>query len=170
MQINNIKANALLLLSTLLLSACGFHLRGSISLPEGVEPIYVSGNNAIATEIRNQLSSNDIQITNDITQAQYQLIISDHSAQKRTVSLGEGGRVAEYQITINTSFTIKDRQGKTLVEPRQLSTRKIIRNDPNNVISTAEEEALLRSEMQQNLASKIIRQLRAANFRATNNQ
>ncbi len=154
----------------LLLSACGFQLRGTVELPEGVEPIYIGGlssSGQLSIELRNLLSAYGVELNRDAAQANYQLIILEQTTDKRTASLGAGARVAEYQLIESVSFELRNSQGSTVLGPHELTQRKIMPNDPNKVVSTAEEEKILRREMLQQLAAKIARQLRAFDYQAS---
>jgi LPS-assembly lipoprotein len=151
---------------TLLISACGFQLRGNVALPAGVEPIYIGGlnNNQLSIELRNLLSASGIKLTSNPAQAQYSLLILAQNSDRRAATLGEGARVAEYQLIETASFKLLKANGQTVLGPNQLSERKIMPNDPNKVASTAEEENLLRREMLQRLAEKIARQLQSFDY------
>jgi LPS-assembly lipoprotein len=153
----------------LALSACGFHLRGSIDfdLPEGVEPIYIGSSNTadkLQNEIRKLLKAYDVELTTIASEANHQLIILEHKLDRRSASIGRGARAAEIQLIDNVSFEIVNRQGQNVMGPNTLIERRILQNDPNRVASTSSEEALLRREMLSNLASKIARQVNAANY------
>lgn len=151
----------------LFISACGFHLRGSVSLPAGVEPIFIGGelaNSQLGIEIRKLLNGNDIELAASQEMANYRLIITEQDSQIRTLSLGGGTTAAEYQLAETATFVLQNNQGKTVLGPRTITQRSIMRNDPNQVLSSGDEEQLLRREMLTNLASQIARQLGAFNY------
>ena len=154
----------------LLLSACGFQLRGNVDLPDGVEPIYIGGLNTsgqLSIELRNLLTAYGIELSSDSAQANYQILISEQKTDRRTASLGAGARVAEYQLIESVSFELRNKKGRTVLGPITLTERKIMPNDPNKVVSTAEEEKILRRDMLQQLAAKIARQLRAFDYQSS---
>ena len=160
---------ALVLLAALLTSACGFKLRGTVDLPAGVEPIYIGGltpGSQLAIEMRNLLSAYGVTLTTDAAEANYQLIILEQNTDRRAATLGEGARVAEYQLIENVSFELRNEKGATVLGPNRMAERKIMPNDPNKVASTAEEEKLLRREMLQRLAAKIARQIQSFDYQA----
>lgn len=148
------------------LAGCGFQLRGQVDLPAGVEPIYIGGNSSsiLSIEIRNLLSAAGIALSEDPVSANHQLIILEQDQDRRTASLDEQARAAEYQLIETIKFELRDQQGKTVLGPSKITERRIMPNDPNQVVSTGEEEQLLRREMAQNLAAKIARQLSAFKY------
>ena len=163
-------AFALLIVATVITSSCGFQLRGAVELPAGVEPIYIGGvqsSDQISIELRNILSAYGVELTTDPVLANYQLIIVEQTSDRRSATLGEGAKVAEFQLIETISFELLNAKGKTVLGPRKITDRKIIPNDPNRVVSTIEESKILKREMLQNMAGKITRQLRAFDFPAT---
>lgn len=160
--------NRLLVLTVVLLvSACGFQLRGSVDLPAGVEPIFIGGehaNSQLGIDVRNLLNGNDIKLADTQQAANYRLIISERNSEIRTLSLGGGTTAAEYQLTETATFELYNKQSELVLGPRTITQRSILRNNPNQVLSSGEEEQLLRREMLTNLASQIARQLSAFNY------
>jgi LPS-assembly lipoprotein len=151
------------------LTACGWQLRGSVSLPAGMEPLYIGGanNGQLAVEVRNLLAGNGVQLTDNASEANYQLQVASAGAEKRSLSLGGGTTTAEYQLTESAIFSLIDDGGQVVLGPETISQRRILRNDPNAVLSSDEEERLLRRELQSVLAAQIAR--RIAKYRAPQN-
>lgn len=155
-------AIALLLSVMAMVSACGFQLRGTASLPDGTEPVYLDGaSGQLGVELRNLLNASGVKLSDNLKNANSQLLIKKRKSEKRAAALGEGARVIEYQLIESLSFELRSTNGDVLFNPSRLVERKIINNDPNKVASSSAEELLLRREMLQNLAAKITRQLRA---------
>lgn len=150
-----------------LLTACGFQLRGKVTLPEGVEPLYIGGlssNSQLGIELRNLLTASGVALTTESTTANYQLLVLEQDHDRRNASLGEGARAAEYLLIEEVTFALRNQQGERVLGPNKITERKIMPNDPNKVVSTAEEEKLLRREMLQRMAAKIARQLTAFKY------
>lgn len=165
--INTLNKLCLTLLLTLTVGACGFQLRDNVSLPDGIEPIYLAGDkqDQLFIELSNLLTASGVQLTEEAHQANHQLLILKSEKDKRTASLGSGARVAEYLLIETVSFEMLDKKGQAVFGPVTLSERKIMQNDPNKVVSSQQEETLLRKEMLQNLAAKIARQVGSFNYK-----
>lgn len=150
----------ILIALTLMLNACGFHLRNSISLPADVEPIYIEGaSNKLYVALRNSLSASGIELSEDSESANHILSITKQVQDKRSSALGEGARVIEYLLIETISFELQNKAGNIVFGPSTISERNAMENDANKVVSSQQEEQILRKEMQQNLANKILRQL-----------
>ena len=148
-----------LLGAVLLLGACGFQLRGSIDLPAGMEPLYVSAGEPLASQLNNALAINGVTVVASASEARHQLVILKQNSENRALSLGENARVAEYQLIETVEFIVRNRKGETVFGPVVLRERAVLQNDPDKVVSTGRERQLLQQEMRQNLAGQITRQL-----------
>ncbi len=168
MKIFRLLNRRLLLTSAIvLLTACGFQLRGNVDLPQGVEPIYIGGINKhsqLSVELRNLLTSSGIQLSDQAGDANYQLNILDSLSHKRSTALGDRALIVEYQLIETVNFELLSKDGQRVLGPNKITARKIMPNDPNKVVSANEEEKILRREMLKNLAAKIVRQLQSFNF------
>lgn len=167
-----------LIFCLLLSSACGFHLRGSVDVPEELRTVYVSGQNpgsAIVRNIKDSLRASGVTLTDKAADAPYTLFIKEEREEKRTISLNRVAAAAEFQIRRFVSYEIQDRLRRQLSGPHELINERNFQNDINNVVGKRDEERLIREEMQRALAQQIIRryqsldpeQLRARQSRQT---
>lgn len=162
-----VKRHALTVLLCLLASACGFQLRGHITLPAGVEPIYIDNrdvNADIYIELRNLLRESGIALTSAATDAGVVLTLDDYDTDRRTIAVGTGARVAEYQLFEEVVYSLRNRRGEILIPPSKLIEQAILANNPNAVVSTGSEEGVLRGDMRRRLAEKIAGQLQAFDY------
>ena len=160
---------SLLLIITIMTAGCGFQLRGKVNLPEGVEPLFIGGiaaSSQLAIELRNSLGTYGVALTETADDAQYKLNILKQKKDKRSASLGQNAKVVEYQLIDELSFELRNTKGERVLGPKTITERKILPNDRNKVVSSKNEEDLLRREMLQNLAAKIARQLRNFDYSA----
>src|SRR5512139_1184734 len=106
--------SALLLLATLLFSACGFHLRGHD--PQGKEyafrSIYLKtpSETPFTTELRLQLELNKIVLASSSAQADLTLEVVAENTSKQIMALSGAGQIREYQIRYSVSLRAYDRQ------------------------------------------------------------
>lgn len=147
-----------------LLPACGFQLRGQVDLPAGLEPVYVGGaysNLGLGIELRRRLSAAGVDVTANIAQAKMLLLINKQETDWRTLAVGDGMLAAEYQLFESVVYEFRKPTGEIIFGPNKLVEQRVLPNNPDQVISTGEEEHLLREEMQQRLAAKIALQLQS---------
>ena len=142
-----------------LLSACGFQLRGTASpmLPADAV-IFIDGQPGILSELAQYLPQD--QLRDQPEQATVVLRLSDERFDRRVLSVNaKTGREREAELIYTVLFTLK-RMDDSLLLPRQRI--RIVRDtlsDADKVIAQYEEEAVLRHEMRRNAMQQIARRV-----------
>jgi LPS-assembly lipoprotein len=150
-----------LLCITVLISACGFHLRGNVELPESwktVRLITANPNGDLGRELATTLEVMGIELNDS---ADIILKLGNEQFRRRSVSVGTGARANRYELELTTQVSISDRSGTVLMKSSELNVLKLMNHDPNNVVGEEEEIRLLRSEMRTELVQRILRGLRS---------
>tara|TARA_R110001599_G_scaffold344741_2_gene568547 strand:+ start:19379 stop:19897 length:519 start_codon:yes stop_codon:yes gene_type:complete len=154
----------LTLLLALTVSACGFQLRGAASstgLPADWRQLHLetgSPNSEFTRELRSRFSANGIEWV-DRAQAAYILQLEPERFSQRNLSLTSEARAAEFELTMQTRFTVRAPDGSIAMEPSQAMVTKQMENDPSNVVGKAEEIRILQGEMRGELAQQILRRI-----------
>lgn len=149
-------------MATTLLSACGWHLRGSSSIPMNLDSVYVTAEDrhgALITELQRALISNEVALAKSSTDAQYSLQLSNEKVDRRTVSVGHNALAAEYELNMSVDFRILNPAGEIIAPMITASTYRSYTFDINAVVAKAEEERLIEREMRNNLVQQILRRL-----------
>jgi len=166
----------LLLGLSCLLAACGFQLRGSSSataLPEAWKNLYLdtgNPNSEFSRELQARFSANGIVWAEERDQAAFILRLGPDRFSQRNLSLNSEARAAEFELTLQSRFTVlKPEGGAPVIEPSNAVVVKQMENDPRNVVGKAEEIRILKGEMRGELAQQILRRIGffAANAAAT---
>ena len=152
-----ITIRSLLILSlALCLSACGFALRGTEhALNKSFESMRLKtngGDEAFFADVRQALKDSDIRLSGDSDNVLE--IISTH-LEKRTASYSSRAKSAEYELIKNINFRFL-RHGKELIPSTQIQARRSYLYRETAAVGKAEEEVLLRQEMDQDLAQRIL--------------
>lgn len=146
-----------LLLITLMLSACGWHLRGVTPLPPEFRVLYLSSSagSSFNQQLTLQLEFNDVLLTQSAEDAQAVLSIKPIEIEKRTLSLTSSGQIAEYELTALLTASVRRNHidSEYLIE---LKARRHLRNDINNVTGTANAEKNLILDIERDLANKLM--------------
>ena len=155
--------HALLLLSLCAVSACGFSLRGTASLPAAMQPLYLEGledDSDILREVRRTLNNNDVQLSSAVVPMQYRLGIGREQRTERVVSVNVNARAGEYELSMTVPFQL--RLGSELVMgPERLTVSRVYLADPENVVAKNREAEQIQKEMRQDLSQQIVRRLQA---------
>ncbi len=151
------------LLTTTLVSACGWHLRGSSSVPLNIDSVFVTAEDSygsLISTVKQSLASNQVAAAQSSAEAQYTIILSNEENDRRTVSVGNGALAAEYELTMSIDYVIQDSSGKALIEKSTATSIRAYDYDRNAVVAKNEEENLIKAEMRNNVAQQILRRLR----------
>jgi len=147
-----------------LLSACGYHLRGAIELPEELQKMYVRGASKELTEaIKQAFRSTSGELVNNVADAGMILNVIDEEYRRRTVSISSSGYSNEYELTFRLVFDLIDKQGNELVSAQTIEVSQAYFNEQssNTVLSKENEERVLRKELYIKAVRSVIERARA---------
>ncbi|TKA90708.1 LPS assembly lipoprotein LptE [Halopseudomonas bauzanensis] len=142
--------------ASLLLSACGFHLRGTGVDNVKLEELNVTARNSYGPTYQSVLEALQVNGVDVRSSAPYHLQLLNENQERRAVTYTYRATPAEYELTSELTFQISDRQGRPLIGPETFTTYRVYVNDKDNLIGTSEEEALLHREMRQDLTRQLM--------------
>lgn len=154
----------LLLGMSLVLSACGFALRGTgdVTVSEEWRSMYLvtsNPNSEFSREVKTRFAANGVEWQEDNKSANYSVVLGPERFSQRNLSLNSEARAAEFELTMRSTFSVRDNSGKTVIENTTSSVVKQMENDPRNVVGKAEEIRILKGEMRSELAQQIMRRI-----------
>lgn len=155
------KRYCVVLILALLLSGCGFHLRGRATLPPGLSAVFVEQQRAplISEALHRVFTEQSLPLVADKAQAQVVITVSNEQYTRRVLSVGASGKVQEYELHYAVDFAFLDANGTSLTPRKTLSIRRELRYDSNQVLAKAGEEQQLKTEMAADAAQQVIRRL-----------
>ncbi len=151
-----VQLRLILLLATLLLSSCGFQLRGSAEVPQEMRELALempAGRSALRLELSRTLRSNGIQL---VAAAPYNLQILEEKQGRRVASLDESVKADEYELRTEVRFQVTQGE-RFLIAPTAVRTERVYTYDSDAITAKNAQEALLRREMQQDISRQILR-------------
>ncbi len=150
-----------LTLTALLLTSCGFQLRGQLDLPPELQEMSVSGRDAyseLIVALKQQLETAGVTINEN---ADITLFIITEEKDKQRVSVSKTVYYDEYQLINRATFELRDRAATALTLPETVTAQVLYQDDASNPASKSNEENILRRELQTNLALQILRRVTA---------
>ena len=161
-QLQKIGLHGFILLLVLTLSACGFHLRGTIELPAIYDRIHLvdKGYSDIGRPLSEALTTAGSQLVDSPARATSVVTLLSRGVQRKALNVG-GKQIREYELQLDVAFVVQDHQGKQLAEQQTVSIVRNFRNDPNDVLGKDNEETLIRQEMNQTAVMQILRRMKA---------
>jgi LPS-assembly lipoprotein len=155
-----------ILVFSLLLTACGFHLRGSQEQVSGLPALYLpEGTTGLAGELRSAARSGGARLVENREDAQAVVTISAENLERQVRSVGSTGKVREFELVYTVSFDVQDSQGKALTDTQTLRLTRDFVFDETQVLGKEAEEAKLRQGLQRDAAGQILRRVQALNIR-----
>ena len=153
---------------TVLLSACGFHLRGSngsFMLPFATMYIGLPETSPLAIGLKRYIRAigcTEVVGTKDGADAVLEVLSDPERNRTKTIlSLNKNGRVQEYQLGYSINFRVLDKAGNQLLAPTTISLVRPITFDESQVLAKETEEAALYRDMRNDLVQQIMRRLAA---------
>ena len=151
---------AIALLTTSLLSACGFQLRGDYLLDDDLKTLYVSSSDVhgeLTRLLKLNLMRNQISVLKRSQVDVPELRVMSDELDRRTLSLFSNGQVAEYELIYSVHYQIRF----TNEDARdfRFELYRDYQDDPNLALAKSRELSLLLSEMRMSATDKILRDL-----------
>ena len=151
----------------MLLSACGFALRGVTPMPVDTLYIGIPDNTQFGADVRRSLraASPNTKLVDSPKEAQAILQQVADTRTLREVSLNAQGRVESYELGINYTFRLIDAKGRALVPDTTLSIYREMPYDDQVVQAKQGQIDTLYKAMQRDLVSRLLRRMTAPEVR-----
>lgn len=154
-----IKRNLVVAGLALLLSACGFQLRGTGETSFALEEINLQARNSYgetAKQLEELLKDNGVRV---FPGARYTLDLVSEQTRQRTASYTTSARSAEYELTSVLDYEFRGPQNTVLMED-SVEVQKVYVHDSSNLIGSDQEADQLRQEMRRELLQQLSMRIR----------
>jgi LPS-assembly lipoprotein len=150
-----------IIITLLLLSACGFTLRGSEyqALSTNIQQLeltYNSSSNELAQILRRRLIASGVEIIDN--SSNYKLTLGNEQNIERVVSVNRNARAGEYELTLISSLQLES-NGEPVIATEIISLDQIYAADPTNAAAKTNESELVLNELRQTLVEQIMSRL-----------
>ena len=147
---------------TLLLTACGFQLRGAYNLP--YESLFISLPDAsvIGAGLKRQIrAGGGTRLVDTMEEAQGTFLQVSEVRERQILSLSSAGRVREVRLRFRYAYRVVDAKGRELVPTTGVELTRDISYDDSAVLAKEQEEQLLWRDMENDLVQQLLRRLSA---------
>ncbi|HEX4597784.1 MAG TPA: LPS assembly lipoprotein LptE [Burkholderiaceae bacterium] len=146
----------------LLLSGCGFQLRGEQKLPFDTIFLNTPPNSALGATLSRQIrSGTETRTVAQASEATAVLEILGEARDKDILTLNAQGRAVEYKLIYRLRFRLHDGKGREYIGPTELRAQRDISINDSQVLSKESEETLLYRDMQTDLVQQLLRRIAA---------
>jgi LPS-assembly lipoprotein len=145
----------------LLLSACGYHLRGALDLPENMKNIYVEGGSSpLVEQFKLVMKTSSGQLSDSRKGAGIIIKIYNETFDRRVTSLSSRGKSNEFELSYRLDYEFVDAKDALLMDRQTVDIKRDYYNDQTAVIAKDTEETGIRNEMYQQAVSAIVNRAR----------
>ncbi len=155
--------HAVLVAVLLMLTACGFHLRGHNLQGAGFafHSIYVRtpSDTPFVVALRRALKLNKLDVKTSPEQAELILDIVSEKTDKQILALSTGGHVLEYLLRYRVSLRAYDRQQQEWLTAREITLQRNFPYDDTQVLAKQQEELTFYQDMRSDAVQLVLRSL-----------
>lgn len=160
-----VKKGIVLGLLVTVVSACGFHMRRAVDLPEGLNTVYVNGfppGSLFPSYLDQNMKLSEGQVIYDRGAAGFVLNAMSEQFKRREVSLSDTGKANVYELTYILTFDVQTPTGEVILNPQTIQVVRDYFNPQINVIGKSEEEGVIRNEMYREAVRTLLRRTEIA--------
>ena len=153
-----IKRNLLVMGLAVLLSACGFQLRGTGTHELAIKELDVSARDAYSDtviQLRQVLENSGVHV---YTGATYKLFLADEKQTQRNLSYASAGRTSDIELSTELTFEVQGRDHLPLMDEK-IQVQKIVSHDGNNLVGSDSEITQVRKEIRRELVQRMVLRL-----------
>ena len=142
-------------------SACGYHLRGSIDMPESLKAVYISGaSTTLQSEMTAFMQASKGKLVKSTSEAGIVIKILKEDMRTRVLSIGTTGKSAESELNYYLRYQFFDKQDNPLKDEQTIELAREYFNDQTAVLAKSSEAQLISSEIYKQASRMLMAQAR----------
>ena len=153
---------ALIALPSFFTTACGFKLRGSVSIP--YKSIVIAGNPSplLRSDLEMMiLTGSDSRVVNNSKEADLILEIISEVSSREILAYNSTGQISAYRLNSRVAFMATDQNGVDIVPESEIYVTRDMDFSVSTVLATDVQQQQFTNEMRSNLALQILRRISA---------
>ena len=159
---NTIYKKFITLFMLLMITSCGFHLRGMTEI--SFKTISLEGKELSFTKnLKKTLASNKVAIILPTENPELRIELLSEESEKRILSLSGQGLVREFEIFYRVRYRIKTIDSETWSQENTIETRRDFTFSDSNLIGKEEEERQLNESMRNEAITNLFNQIQLTN-------
>ena len=153
------KLNIILISISLVLSSCGYSMRGAINIPSSVKTVSVTSSSysELVNIINSSLVSSNIETLRSKDNNIHRIAVLSEKFDRRQLSINVSGRVNEYELIYTVNFELKA-PGKDAVQD-QITLYRDYSFDENNIMGNSDREDYIKKGMMSTASTLIFNKL-----------
>ena len=151
------------LILTLLVNGCGFHLRGMVDIPPWLNNVSIvvqqQAHRDLASLLKNQLESYNVHVNDNPDLATYWLVIEYDTTQQQISGISSSTTPRQYQLIYTVGFKLQRAKADDVMPLSNIVVTRQVTINGDRILGSNEEEALLKDEMRRDAVIQIINRL-----------
>lgn len=156
----------ILLAASMLLSGCGFQLRGTAPMPFNSLYVEAAPASVLAIQLRRVVRAGNTEVTDRPEQAQVILQIMNEAEERQILSITGGGRVSEYLLRYRVQFRLTDAKNREHIPASEIILRRDHSYNDDQALARDSEQALLYRDMRNDAVQQLVRRLQSAKLQS----
>jgi LPS-assembly lipoprotein len=155
---------SLLLMFTVSLAACGFHLRQSAALPQSMQRVHlnIAGGGNLHMNLARALEGSGVTVEDKPGTGIAELNVPVASFSTDTLTVSGLARVTEYTVRYHVEFEVQDSTGQPLVPRQRIDMQREFSYDATNTIGTTAQVQAIQDSLNDDMIQAILFRLQAA--------
>ncbi len=155
---------ATVLATTLILTACGFHLRRNADLPAGMQRVHlsVSGDSDFRRELARAVTAAGSTVVDESGPGVAELRVPRASFSTNALTVTGQGRISAYAVLFHVEFHVADDQGTILVPDQRIEMSREFTYDARQAMGRGTQVKVLRESLVQDMVRAVMFRLQAA--------
>ena len=151
-----------LALLLLVVSGCGFQLRGTADLPPLMERTHLQMADRygeFGRALERTLVANGVEVVDNPERATAVLEIPTARFSRRAAAFAGTARVREFRLTLRVAFRLRDAAGDSVTDRREVVLFRDYSFDEREILAGTREEEFLRRDLQARMVDELLRRL-----------
>jgi LPS-assembly lipoprotein len=146
----------------ILLTGCGFHLRGSVTERVQLPPTFLAGQaGVLQREVRHYLTISEAPLVEEQKDAQLVIRLIGEDIQRRVLSVGATGKVQEYEVHYAATYAVERANGESLIPRETLDQQRSYTFNEAEVLAKDVEQERLVQDMRRDVVRQMMRRLQS---------
>jgi LPS-assembly lipoprotein len=150
--------------AALVISGCGFRLRGDVEIPPDLNPLFIqaAAGSPVAQALSDRLRGTQVRLAANPKDAKLILRILGESRLSRVVAVNRAGKVLSLELFYRVSFDVQGPDGKERLPRQEIELVRGFDNPDTEVLGKQLEGELIYQDMIDDAADRVLIRLRAA--------
>ncbi|OGV26581.1 MAG: hypothetical protein A3F18_06300 [Legionellales bacterium RIFCSPHIGHO2_12_FULL_37_14] len=156
----------LILYCAILLTSCGFHLRGIVNLPRSFNYVAIVNENqhvspSFIQTLKSTLYEQHVNVVDDPSKAKYFIILLQNRFNQVLTNVAASTVPRQYQLSYSVQFQVTENKGAVLLPAQTITILREVTINNDRILGSKFESDLIENEMHQNAATQLLARISA---------